>query len=262
MRKRRRRPVVNWLPVPGVQVVDSENGFENRINGFTFALGVDPTGPGAATGGIITAFTSLTFDQPGEQRLQKLALGPSATFPSLRDFVQGSAYRLRRIVGKVNIGYTSQGDGQTTSPPSCVVGVGFIVLKVDPDDGNPLDNTNPQEYSPLSAKNIDDPWIWRRTWLLGKNTLGSGDGSFTDEIFRNFAENTSDYGSIADGPHIDQKTARLIQSDERLFFVVSTKAVPLTTVYQTGGLVAGYLDYRLLGSIVSRASSNRRNASR
>lgn len=263
-RRRRRRPTVNWLPVLGVQ--PDPNNPNDKINGFTFAIVVSRTNLGAAAnGGQITAIQALTFDIPGEQRLE-LNLA-NTIIPSLRDYVQGSAYRLRRIVGKcwATMDFTSPTQG-LTKPPACLFAAGFIVLKVDPVSGAPLDS-NPQNYGLLQADNISDPWIWRRVWLFGQN--GAGDNSAVDRSFSKLsggnigaAVNGGYGGGVADGPHIDQKTARVIGPDERLFFVISTKAIPLTTEYDEDGLVVGYLDYRLLGTFMNKIASNRRHSSR
>jgi len=252
--RRRKRPLVNWLPVPGVAPQAGNN--DNRVNGFTFALTVPATD--AANGGINTAVTPITFDQPGEQRFQ--AAVAAGVLPSLKDYVQGSGYRLRRIVGKCFAAFSRLAVQGQTKPPAAVFAAGFIVLKVDPDTGTALDADT--EYSPLEAKNVEDPWIWRRTWLFGANDH-FGDGSETDRTFSDFEPNNSNYGGgVADGAHIDQKTARIIGTDERLFFIISTHKVPLLTDYDNDSLIVGYLDYRLLASIVSRSSTNRGNSSR
>lgn len=255
--RRRRRPTVNWLPVQGVQP-DPNNAF-GKVNGTTFALAVFGN-PASGLGGINTAFLPLTFDNPPQQRFLAATNVNADLRPSLKDYLQGSAYRLRRIVGKCSAAHRSTGNAQNTSPPGVIVGAGFIVLKCDPETGDPLNVAQINEYSPLGAQNVEDPWIWRRTWHLGSGS--QGDGSDTDLLLGFAPDSTRQFGSVQDGPHIDQKTARIVGLDERLFFIISTKAVALLTVYQQDSLVAGYLDWRLLGSVINRAASNRGNSSR
>lgn len=256
--RKRRRPTVNWLPVPGI-LTDPNNAF-GRINGTTFALTVFGQ-PTAGVGGINTAFLPLTFDAPGQSRFLAAAGAGAQGIVSLKDYLQGSAYRLRRIIGMCSVQHRSTGTPQgPTSPPGCIVGAGFIVLKCDPETGDPLNSANINEYSPLQAANVEDPWIWRRVWHLGSGS--QGDGSDTDLLLGFSPDSSRQFGDVRSGPHIDQKTARIVGLDERLFFIISTKALALLTAYTNDSIVAGYLDWRLLGSVINRAASNRGNSSR
>jgi len=258
-RRRMRRPAVNWLPVPGTAL---GQGLEHRINGFPFTLDV-PFSDAGGDGGIITAIFTLVRDNPGEQRLLS-ALG-AGVLPSLRDEVQGSGYRLRRIVGKLFLGL-QQFDAEEPNrrPTGALCGAGFIVLKVDPETGEPLDATEPGEYSPLEAFNVPDPWIWRRTWILGNEQAQADVGPSPDAhvVWAQFPHTNAEYGSVQDGPHIDQKTRRVIGPDERLCFVVSAHRLSLTTDYQATIFLNGYLDYRLLASFNNKVNTNRGRSSR
>lgn len=253
--RKRRRPTVNWLPVQGVQP-DPNNAF-GKVNGTTFSMLVFGN-PASGLGGINTAFLPLTFDNPPQQRFLAAQNVNANLNPSLRDYLQGSAYRLRRIVGKISASHFSV--AQVTTPPACVFAAGFIVLKCDPETGQPLNAAAINEYSPLGAQNVEDPWIWRRVWHLGSGSIG--DGSDTDRALSFTPDTTRGFGSAVDGPHVDQKTARVVGLDERLFLLLSTKALSLLTVYAADSLVAGYIDWRLLGSVINRAASNRGHASR
>jgi len=66
-------------------------------------------------------------------------------------------------------------------------------------------------------------------------------------------------GPYFDGSHIDQKTARRVSNEERLFFVISTVNPGLSTTLAGGGTFI--LDYRVVASPM-RVSGNRGNASR
>lgn len=87
------------------------------------------------------------------------------------------------------------------------------------------------------------------------------ENSFANDttLLTDWPRSTSDYGSVYDGPHIDQKTARRISKEERLFFILS--GVNVGNAATTAGAVRLVLDYRLLASPL-RVMGNRRNASR
>lgn len=239
---RRRRPRVVWLPnnrfnrvnVAG-QSVDAQDS-----SLFRFALDVPNDGT------IVTGVIGVVADQP-----QTLALVGGLI--SLSD-IESSGYRLRRIVGKIFAGANQEaGSAATPTWTDVYVTAGFIILRVD-QQGVAL--SNPGNYSANILASVGDPWIWRRTWYLGNNAarLAQNDNSpFLPE------SNTS-AGSALDGPHVDQKTARLVGPEERLFLVVSAQA--LITGQETlinEVFISG--DLRVLASMRT-TSGNRRNASR
>jgi len=93
------------------------------------------------------------------------AIRQAGDLPSLADF-EGSAYRLRRIVGKLFIGLDQTiTQAPDSRPKNALIGAGFIILKVDENTGAPI-NPTANSYSPLDNNNLRDPWIWRRTWML------------------------------------------------------------------------------------------------
>lgn len=246
MFRRRRKPKVVWLPNFGAGFADPQVRQVAGVNGFTFAIQTNGTQ-------VVTAAQSLTFDFDAEQFLAANVL------PSLSDF-EGKGYRLRRIVGKCFAGadHIQPPQGQTKAP-AVLFGAGFIVLRTNPENGQPTAAVNSNAVTPIGVDSTDDPWIWRRVWTF--STGAPGDNSATDNAFGQQVGANSVYGSVADGPHIDQKTARVIKRDERLFFVISIRQLPLLTNYNNDTLVTGYLDYRLLASM-RLDSGNRRNASR
>lgn len=210
--------------------------------------------------------TTLTFDDTKSQ--------DSGTDYSLQDLVAGNAWRLRRIVGKLWASTYFQTENIGKRPPAIDYAAGFIVGKTD-DEGTPTADF--YEVNPLAQEGMDDPWIWRRRWLLstlgeratagiyagaGSNTYYAADMYLAQQI----PSSTANYHSVADGPHIDQKTARRIDRQERLLFVQAAR------IHSQAGFVnysnsdvpwlGTFLDYRLLGSVVKTAAGNRRNASR
>lgn len=180
---------------------------------------------------------------------------------TLRDIVQGNEWRLRRIVGKAFLIATQDAVASNYSAGiDCAVG--FIVCKTF-DDGFPL--TNFAECNPLSREAAEDPWIWRRRWLLHPGGPVNPDPLASNLVSPwkwGLPQNTMQYGSVADGPHIDQKTARVIHRSERLFCVIAARRYyPIGDSFPTMYLRA-LIDYRLLGSLRGSAIGNRGNASR
>jgi len=250
--RRRRKPRVVWLPIVGNQVADIPEQ-EHWVNGPSGVLQV----PG--TGAIIFDQVPITFDYSDS------ASNEQGSFErSLQDLTSGNAYRLRRIVGKIHAAAAPQAsiDAQWTNVElSC----GFIVNRTDP-SGNPLTTfTSGLEASPLSQDAGEDPWIWRRKWILSPTPwVDIGGGALPALLaavpYGTYPTTTAGYGSVADGPHIDQKTARVISQQERLFFWIAGRSqfenTPNTTVN-----IAWNLDVRLLASLRMNIG-NRRNASR
>lgn len=240
---RRRRPRVVWLPnarqnrynVAGASVDPADN------SAFSFALDVPTDGTN------ITGIIGVVSDQPAS-----LAFAGSLT--SLSD-LESSGYRLRRLVGKIFCSADQvPGTAQTPNWTNVLVTAGFIVLRTT-QAGAPLSNLG--DYAVNALAGIGDPWIWRRTWLLGNNAARLAQNITT--AFQ--PETNTNLGSALDGPHLDQKTARVIGPEERLFFVASAQAelgFGNLNITNTVRLVG---DVRVLASMRT-SSGNRRNASR
>jgi len=258
-RRRRARPL--WFPPLGAVLTNTEGGV--FIGGTTFEIPVD------ASGAIETRFLPLTFDEGQENILAQSA----DSFLTLAD-IMSSAWRLRRAITNVFATYGLVGVGAEdvapNAPPGCVFGFGLMVLATDA-SGAPTATTLPSVFN---RDDYTDPWICRRVWILGqgqrplrKETGTVGDfrpvgGAIgePDSAFANFPTCNTEYGYVAGGPYIDQKTNRVIGPEERLFAIFATKSMPLNTAFNQDAFVAGYWDYRLLGGL--QRSSNRRNASR
>lgn len=241
-----RRPKVVWLPMDRNNRLGVAGGATLGTDSAMFQINV------GAGSGLIGATNTVVIPVVGDAP-QLLALAGSPAGPSLSDY-EGSAYRLRRIVGKlfVSIDNTAL---DATAASTVVITCGFIVLRVD-DLGVPI-NVTTDAYAPAALDGIRDPWIWRRSWVLTNlvqfaTIAGAG--------FQPFPTTNADYGSVADGPHVDAKTARVIADEERLFFVAQA-----TNRDGTGGqgqnliIITG--DLRVLASMRS-SQGNRRNASR
>lgn len=241
---RRRKPGVMWLPNIG-QGVAADTSFISASN---------DVGPVAGAAGDNTTINALTVDYPAD------AVRQAAELTNLADY-QGSGYRLRRIVGKFFCGIDQDiGDGQaTTYPEAALVTAGLIILRVDGNSGAPL-NAVPSEYSTLGLNNVQDPWIWRRTWILS-NFQGFDGGGGAHTAWSYYPITNAEYGSVKDGPHVDQKTARRVSDEERLFLIVSTQVPTNGLTANTAGQVRWSFEYRILASPL-RVMGNRRNASR
>jgi len=250
----RRKPKVLWLPVTGNDSSDVPEE-ENWVNGPTGVLVVPHTGE------IIFDAVPVTFDYTDAPSTEQ------GTFErSLQDLTSGNNYRLRRIVGKIHAGCSAQSTGNTTYP-NCEVAAGFMVNRTD-DSGNLINAGgfgNEQAASPLAQDAMQDPWIWRRRWELAPD-LGplaasvTSDGILIGQQRKGFPSSTAGYGSVADGPHIDQKTARVIANQERLFFWIAAR-VRFDNVSGQSNLITWALDIRILASLRTN-QGNRRNASR
>lgn len=239
----RRKPRVVWLPPELNQAPDNvpTTGW-GLIGGAQLAIsGALPTA---------SAEVPIVVDAPAD---------PATS--SLSD-LESSGYRLRRIVGKIFV----VGDDLDDTSGIAVIGVtaGLIVRRVDPAGASLASQlgTNQEQSSPSEAQNWTDPWLWRRSWLINNPNFGFGSlpglpAGTINPPFHNVLN-----GSAVDGPHVDQKTARIIGPEERLFLDVSVTALlgadgqsELTNETQV------FYELRVLASMKT-STGNRRNASR
>lgn len=244
---RKRKPRVVWLPPdPANAVVPNEDttGWLGTING----------GPNQAALEISGSATTVNVEIP------VVIDAPRPETESLSD-IEDSGYRLRRIVGKI----FCLGDTLDQTSDIIVIGIiaGLIVRRTDQLGVSLASQVglNQNSCSPSERENWQDPWIWRRSWVLANPSLfTSVAAGLPDNIaWTNFMHGPS----AADGPHIDQKTARIIGPEERLFLNLSA------TVLLGGGdpqndetnRTLVFTELRVLASMRT-SSGNRRNASR
>lgn len=257
MFRRRRKRKVQWLPEPGTQLV--QNGvaaldvFDNPA-ALEFVAVTQP--------GIPTTFAApLVTDQPVSETfagstvavLQNTGLNQTNSF----------GYKLIRIVGDIFIA-CSLNDTQAANPPGVLVQAGIIVRRVDPRDGSPLATAEAQDVGAIG--NVPDPWVWQRNWVLQARDRQTVVGRRVLSAITRFPQSNIEYGTkhhIA----IDQKTARRIGPEERLFFNLTAWQLPLNQTdvenVATDDVLNLYvvLPYRVLGTVYTNAG-NRRNASR
>jgi len=204
-----------------------------------------------ANGNLTTRIHVITLDAPRETQSDDFTLAD----------VLGSEYLLRRIVGKVNILHV----GTDETPIYALVCAGFFVARADPENAfYPLGAgtnviTTPDEnrsFSPLEQETQREPWLWRRSWILGNsgvprtfnNVAGTVDAAPWDII----PPCSMKYGSVLDGPHLDAKTLRRVGQDDRLYFAISSVRWPVSNTpdpQQENGIIVYHVDYRLFGTL-------------
>lgn len=271
--RRKRKTKYTWLPVLGQE--NATGGVPHQeVSSQTFFIDLPNDGTGPNVGA-----TPLTFDTPQDQSTSTFGTEP------LVDII-GNEYFLRRIVGKVVVGFQgsirSNDDAQVViaaNVPAIQVAAGFLIARADP--GNlalPQEfTTNPRLYDALGADTMREPWIWRRSWILGwgdianESVVTGGVGAANEGVLGStlqgfafmFPSTNVRYGSVLDGPHVDAKTARRIRQDERLWFVASAQSWPTgrTTPIMGGAgassslAVAVDCNVRMLGAL--RKARNR-----
>lgn len=234
---RRKSPRVVWLPQDNLNSIPA-NG-TSAYQRFT----IDIFGP---PGSFAVGEIPLVIDQPQD---------PLINTTTLSD-IGNSGYRLRRIVGKIWCNVVQQA---LDSPGRIIVTAGLIVRRVD-EGGSSLAflTGNATTASPSEIVNTEDPWIWRRSWLLANSLSTNLQAGVLGIPTQNWGGQA---GSALDGPHVDQKTARVIGPEERLFLDASVLVIDGGGIDQITTVVQFHTDLRVLGSLRT-TSGNRRNASR
>jgi len=211
------------------------------------------------------SFNILTSQVQNQRSLgptsQVVAVVPDFTFihseatqgrqATLADRTSGNSWFLDSIVGQCHIkAYDfSPDEGQWNY---LQVTAGFFVARSQDGDDGSIDLFT-EEFDPMNVDNIQNPWIWRRTWILSNP---AGTGVMRDD----FPIANSEMGDLS-GPAIHTKSKRIIRREHRLWFVISAmgwngdsiQSVPLSTQ----PAVAGILDIRVFG----RTIKNIRNGS-
>jgi len=213
--QRRRRPKYTWMPTLGSRF--NQDTFPGSTPNF-LSLQLEPNAndaspPTLARGLVAQAIipdfpVTVTDDTAGQY--------------TLRDITEGQDWVLKRMVGKAHIWAQAGEYIPTADWPMVYVSLGFFVARAQ--DDNPGDPDLEQtEFDPLNVDNIRQPWIWRRTWLLGNpvwtRTASAPIGGF------DFPTSNLEYGSVADGPHIDSKVSRRIMREQRLWVAASVMGI-------------------------------------
>lgn len=264
--RRRRRFRGAWIPSAYSEGSEDEVDFSTV---YPFSVGL------AKTGVNNVALTTVAIDNIVDTE----SLGNL-----LNDIMQGG-YALRRIVGKIFCSYANtSGDYGSTSnttpfPQGAQVTAGFFIARVQEsgdafpigtkdDAGNPVAGTVLKQYNPTHPLVNTEPWIWRRTWILGNPLARAARLADLTSNFEptdvqdgtwNFPPTNALYGSVMDGPHIDARTKRRVLYDERLFFAVAARHYPYNTDFSNflgnNDQISMVLDLRFFGAL--RRKKNR-----
>lgn len=239
-RARRHRRKYTWLPQLGFQSGDPN--LDTVVLPVSFGATLTDGAPG------IVAIIPIVPDAPRET--------PGALTDQLVDFV-GNEWFLKRIVGKLHLTTSrinvTTGNSGNELPLDICIGAGFFVARAGEDNINPIGAqtvaaANNSQYGPLNLATTREPWIWRRTWCLSPQILAAGVAS---ETLGGFFPHNNYCGSVAEGSHIDAKTARRIGQDDRLYFAIQAMATQIgggaTTVAVS--LPDAQLDVRILGAL-------------
>lgn len=252
MRRTRRKARVVWLPAD----------INNRLG--KAPLPADNAATDSSI--IIKVFTANPLGDPPTNEEIPIVLDQQAgtigstqaalTDKTLAD-VEQSGYRLRRIVGKLFFSADQDTGAALGDPVTWIVTAGFIIRRVAADGSSVASIASGASGLLLSTQTLDnlaDPWIWRRSWILS-NAAGP---SLDHTNFPNV--NNIQTGSALDGPHVDQKTARVVGPEERLFLSVTVAGINGNAEAGPGAiLLVG--DLRVLASMRSSVG-NRRNSTR
>lgn len=256
MYRRKRRNQGTWLPVLGTEYGTDLDPHEH-ISFFNFRLDVPANGPADSVIGIFP----VTYDTPQEDDDITNKHTPLIE-------VVGNEYFLKRIVGKCFLNVAEEIDTDANAvhmPRGYIVTAGMFIARAQDtkDVGGqdvPLGGIIVNNYGPQMRSTIREPWIWRRSWNLGGTTQIVGlDAAGSLKQYGWFPPNNAEYGSIQDGPHIDQKTKRRVRQDERLWFVCQARS---TTSFVSAGVnaiaeIEVWCDFRYFAA--SRKAKNQGN---
>lgn len=252
--RKRRKPRVVWLPTPGTIISSQVTPGEQY--GGNFFIGNLPLGANHNP----TIEFPLVLDSPDPTG----ATGTLAAWQAQSlQVAQDIGYRLRRIVGKIHVGagpdLTPPPGGTRSNFICCTAAI--IVRRVD-DNGNSV--VGPNGISTQATQNWQDPWVWRRTWLIGTGVFAAAGNVHNSGDLWPRNNVTGVGGGNADAAHVDQKTARRVGPEERLFLNVSfISGLQLDGQDELEEFVNVQIhhDLRVLATL-SQNAGNRRNASR
>lgn len=260
--RRKRRPRVVWLPSPGTPYTVGDgtnvNGLPSPYENpaaieFVLQTNAGDTNPVTATGPLVIDNTPETT----------FVGAPLATVVDLTGLNQNInyGYRLRRIVGDLFV-TTAPTNEQSNLAGAVLIQCGIMVRRTNPDDtGQPMATAAAQDVG--SIANETDPWVWRRNFVLSSGLTGQSNLIHT--ALQRFRESNEQVGASA--IKVDQKTARRIAAEERLYMTVTCWNLPLDKQSLIGNPNTNNFEcyilfsYRVLGTIITNAG-NRRNATR
>lgn len=231
-----------WFPTLG-----TTSAVGSPLSGASFTIEVaPPSGEGPnGQGSVTTLIFPIVPDRPREP-----SAGQADSLGGELALELGTEWFCERIVGSLFIGFRVPDTGEIV-PNSVLVAAGFFVARAADDDAGggssqPIGSASAAErnnnYSPLHPDTVREPWMWRKSWILG-GAPRVADG------FSTFPNANAFYGSLGDGPKVDVKSVRRIGQDDRLFFTVSTVCLKGPSEGLTPATLDGMLDVRVLGGL-------------
>jgi len=248
----RRRRKYTWFPSNLSPIRGESVDTRVNLNGITGGLAVDGTVQGITTLPLcISDFVNTGSNYEG-------------TIVDPLSEVVGQEYVVERIVGKF-FAWTHWAPNTTNSlDASVAVGLGLCVARAEESTdstewpiGSQTVQTAVQNYSPLVFENTREPWMFRRTWMLGARNI---DANKPDQFGSSaFPPTTAGYGSLQDGPHVDVKSVRRVRQDERLWAIIAVERYPFGLEVEPAQEIElrFWFDYRILGQL--RRAKNRSN---
>lgn len=249
---RRKRRKFTWFPGNIIPVPNREEG-SYQLNGQAGSVSVD----GTAQAIQIHPLVASDFIHEG--------FTPTEVEPLVN--VVGQEYFVERIVGKFAAHTKFNPQDNILYDVGAYVSMGIFVARATEDAvggaapiGTATNESALANYSPLDQANIREPWMFRRTWVLGaKNPGVTGPVGAEGYGWGQYPTTTAGYGSLGDGPHVDVKSVRRIRQDERLWCVVVVERLPLGfEVVEAQEVEVHYMfDYRVLAQL--RRARNKSN---
>lgn len=248
--RRKSRQKFTWMPTLGSRLnQDGEPGYAPNVIRFQATPELSQAIPPDLTGALVNQ--AIIPDFPVD------VTDDTAGQYTLRDITEGQDWILKRMVGKFHAVVQGPAYEDGVNWPFVYVTLGFYVARAIDGEPNDVDLTA-AEFDPQGVDNIRQPWIWRRTWLLGNPFyVRQADVPITGF---SIPCSTMEMGSVADGPHIDSKIARRVLREQRLWVTMSVMGWHPTLGNVTGSkffqpIVYAHLDLRILGAM--RKSRNR-----
>lgn len=246
--KRRNRGT--WFPMLG----------QPEDEGTQAALGIQFTVDVAANGDPTLATFPITYDFPIEA-----GTGATPALDSLADII-GSEYICKRLLGSFHASNDSPFDSSTGlgGHTSIALTAGLYVARAggpteDQQENAPIGFGSGADtaanYSPGHPATAREPWMWRRTWMLGNARISHF--ATTLPVAATTVRNpwngwpsTTTGGTLRSGTDIDVKSRRRVAQDERLFFAVEARGMPLGANVGAQSFIDCFLTLRMFGTLM------------
>lgn len=250
MRTRRTKKKYSWFPVRGTAGGTDTDNLAPLF--FTQQVVSNPVlqAPGATSVDIVPLIPDVPLEgddidvNAGGQLIQSL----------------GQEYFLERIVGNLFLTFNTDLVNEEEGAGAALCGAGIFVARANDSDAGGGQNSpigsatvaeRQENYSPLSEECIREPWLWRRTWILGTNKINTSGAaaSGNNREFSTFPATNAAYVGSMNGPFIDTRSVRRVGNDERLWFAFANCSMTGGDNPEAQALIQGVFDYRVLGRL-------------